>query len=258
MIIAVNNNKGGVLKTTSICNMASILAKNGNSVLVIDTDTQSNVLLSFGVVPDLVENTLYECLIQNKDALDCITTVHDNIDVLPANNKMTGFDFEVIGNPEKYGNPYYILKDKLEYLKDLYDFILIDTPPNLSLINFNVLSFVDTIIIPTELETFSLRSLIITIDAIKEFQSDMNSKLEICGVLCTKVIHNSKLHNDIKKELSEYCKQNNIKMFNTVIPRTIEYSNSVGYTMKPLSLHNSKNEKIDAYENIVKELLGGN
>ena len=259
MIICVNNNKGGVLKTTSVTNIAGVLALQGKKVLIIDCDNQANVSLSFGENPDLYRTTLYDVLIDDLPPEDAIVNVHKNIDILPSNDDLVSFEFDVIGDSDTYPEPFNIMKNKLEHLRDKYDVILIDTPPSLSLMNGNVFTFADKVLIPYQPEPYSMRSIKNTVRTVARFKKDYNPNIEILGIVRTLVLDVSNLHGAVIQQTNAYAKENGIHMFETIIPRTVQFAGAVGFEKLPLTLLKKKEKGIlffELCEEIANQLEG--
>lgn len=253
-VIAVNNNKGGSLKTTTATNLAGVLASEGHKVLVIDSDNQSNVALSFGVNPDDHEFGLYSVLIEHLDPAEAIINVHENIDILLSNDDLINFDWEVIGNKNKYKEPFLIMKNTCSDLRKEYDYILIDTPPSLSLMVGNVFTFADAVIIPFSPESYSMRSLIKVLDTISAFGQTYNSDLTLLGVVATMVNYQTTLHQYVLQETRKYCDENDIRLFDTYIPKSIRFASSVAFQGKPSTLLEKKNDMADNYFELWKEI----
>lgn len=254
-IWAISTNKGGVLKTSITTNLAGVISKD-KKVLIIDTDNQSDCLLSFGKNPDDIKLTLYDVLVHNVAAEKAIIKVHKNIDMLPANDYMTFFEFDVLTNAKKFNNPFMLLKVALQSIKDKYDYILIDTPPNLGLTQGNVLCFADRVLIPFQPENYSMRALVKIIKAINDFKGKHNPNLSILGVVATLVDSRTTLHTQVLQECRKYCFQQGIKMFDTFIPRSVRFASSVAYDRLPSTLTaDSKNSVVGKYFELYKEVL---
>lgn len=253
-VIAINNNKGGSLKSTSAVSLAGVIATEGKRVLLIDSDNQSNVALSFGQNPDDYEVGLYSVLIEGLDPAEAIVSVHENIDILPSNDDLIQFDWEVIGNSGKYPAPFEIMKNTCESLKDKYDYIIIDTPPSLSLMVGNVFTFADSVLIPFSPESYSMRSLMKVLDTISAFSTSFNPDLKLLGVVATMVNYQTTLHQYVLQETRKYCLENDIKLFDTYIPRSIRFASSVAFEGKPATLSEKKNDMAANYFELWKEI----
>jgi len=259
-IIAVSNNKGGCLKTSVVVNLSGLLAKQGKRVLIIDADNQGNVALSFGLSPDDYQDTIYDVLIDGMKPENAIFNAYENIDVLIANDDLDYLEFDVLTNMNKYDEPFMLLKDRLDGIETDYDYVLIDTPPSLSLMNGNVFTFSDKVIIPYAPELYSMRSLIEVVKTVQDFKDVYNPNLEILGVLRTLVNMQTNLHTDIIQETHKYAYENGIHIFETIIPRTIQFANAVSYNKKPATLLKKKDKALlyyDLWEEI-ETLLEGN
>lgn len=253
-VIAVNNNKGGSLKTTTSTNLAGVLASQGKKVLVIDADNQSNVTLTFGGNPDDLQVSLYDVLIEGLSPEKAIINVHNNLDVLPSNDDLIGFDFEVIGNREKYEQPFNIMKEACTKLRDKYDYIFIDTPPSLSLMVGNVFNFADSVLIPFSPESYSMRSLVKVLGTIRDFKHQFNPSLNVLGVVATMVNFQTVLHQQVMQETRRYCLENEVKLFDVYIPRSIRFASSVAYESLPAVLAKKTNDVANSYFELWKEI----
>lgn len=255
MVIAISTNKGGVLKTSITVNLAGILAANEKRVLIVDTDNQGNCLLSFGMNPDQEETTIYDVLVSGAVPAAAIRKVHDRISVIPANDDMAFFELDVLSQPRKYPKPFHLLRDRLAGIRDKYDLILIDTPPNLGLTQGNALTFADRVLIPFQPEQYSMRSLVKIVAAIEDFRANQNPGLEIMAVVPTLVDTRTVLHSQVLQECRRYCQDAGIRMTDTYIPRTIRYASSVAYDRLPSTLSDPKGQAATQYKKLAKEIL---
>lgn len=253
-IIAISTNKGGVLKTSLTTNLAGVLSKT-NRILIVDTDNQGNAALSFGKNPDQFEMTIYDVLLQGVHPKKAIYKVYKNIDILPANDDMAFFEFDVLTEVDRYPEPFALLKNALEPIQDDYDFIIIDTPPNLGLTQGNVLSFAKEVLIPFQPESYSMRSLVKILKAIDDFRERHNPSLSVLGVVGTLIDSRTVLHSQVLQECRAYCFNNSIRMFDTIIPRTVRFASSVAYEGLPATLTDKNNALVASYFELVKEML---
>ena len=126
-IIAIANQKGGVGKTTTAINLSASLAAKKKKVLVIDTDPQGNTTSGFNIDKNNLDNTIYELILGECSIQDClIRDIIPNITVLPSNVNLAAAEIELIGVEKKE----YILKNEVDWIRDQYDFIIIDCPPS--------------------------------------------------------------------------------------------------------------------------------
>ena len=180
MILTITGQKGGISKTTCAQNIGAGLAKRGYKTLLIDLDAQANLTLASGLKNAEIAGTAFE-LLQDKsnvNAVDCIAELSDNLYILPASLKLSQADFAITGIGKELR-----LKKALEPIKDIYDFVVIDTPPSLGILTVNALTTADKVIIPAQADLFSLeaiKQLYGNLQLIKEYY---NPALTIEGIL---------------------------------------------------------------------------
>lgn len=252
--IAISTNKGGVLKTSITTNLAGVLAKKKEKVLIIDTDNQGNTSLTFGRNPDQFTNTLYDVLVDGLNPKYAIVNVYKNIDILPSNRDMSFFELDVLTQLDKYKDIFYLLHHTIQKIEHNYDYILIDTPPNLGLVQGNVLTAVDEVLIPFQPENYSMRSVIDILDSIKRFKKENNPSLKVIGIVATLVDLRTTLHTEILEECRKFCYQNDLPMLDVIIPKTIRYATSVAYNRLPATLVEKKTELVKAYYDLEREI----
>ncbi|WP_373896409.1 ParA family protein [Virgibacillus sp. CBA3643] len=253
-IIAISTNKGGVLKTSITTNLAGILSKD-SKVLIIDSDNQGNASLSFGLQPDDFELSLYNVMVDGMNAKKAIVKAYENVDILPSNDDMSFLEFDILTNMHEYKKPFSLLKSKIKDIESDYDYILIDTPPNLGLTQGNVLSVSHEVLIPFQPESYSMRSLVKMLNAVKNFKEDHNPSMEVLGVVATLVDRRTVLHDEIVQECRKYCYEKGIKMFYAEIPKAIRYASSVAYEGLPATLTAKNNDLVKAYHDLKGEIL---
>lgn len=215
-IIAAGNQKGGVGKTSTIQTLAAALAALGQRVLAVDLDQQCN-LTSCYMEPSSSMASVYDLLLNKKEATQCIRGVAERIDLIPASNMLSAIEID-LGN--KAGNQVRLAK-ALRKVKNGYDFILIDTPPALGLASINAYTAADEVIIPCQADLFSIQGLDMlseTITAVKEY---CNPTLKISGILLVRYNRRTVLGREIKALLHKIAESFETKIFNTAISECI-------------------------------------
>jgi len=254
-VLACSTNKGGVLKSSVTVNLAGVWASQGKKVLIIDCDNQGNSILSFGHNPDKFEYTVYDVLLDGLAAEAAIVNVYKNIDVLPSNDDMTFFEFDVLTNKDiREKDRFLLLKKAVNHLKESYDIILVDSPPTLALTQANILSFVDYVIIPFQPEPYSMRSLVKIVQSINTLKLDTNPNIEILGILGTLVDSRANLHTEILQECRKLCEQKGWKLFETVISRSIRFADELKQQGLPATLSLPKHNIVKKYFDLAKEI----
>ena len=224
-IIAIANQKGGVGKTTTSINLSASLAAKGKKVLVIDTDPQGNTTSGFGIEKNELENTIYELILGECSIRDCIiSNIIKNVSVVPSNVNLAAAEIELIGVDKKE----YILKNEVDYVKDDYDFIIIDCPPSLNMLTINSMTTADSVLVPIQCEYYALEGLSQLIHTINLVKERLNPDLRIDGVVFT--MYDSRTN--LSMQVVENVKQNlNQKVYNTLIPRNIRLAEAPSYGM---------------------------
>lgn len=209
MIISIGNQKGGVSKTTTTLHLANAIANQGKKVLVVDLDPQSSLTIACGLEPEDITYTTYSILCEDVAASDVILDI-GNIHIIPAIIDLSVAEIQLAGVIARE----YVLKNKLDGVKDYYDYILIDCPPSLGLLTINALSASDYILIPTTTEYLALRGMDLLFSTIHKIKVNLNKGLEVMGIIPT--MHDARtLHS---REILEEIKNNypGIKMFSPV------------------------------------------
>jgi len=246
-VISVANQKGGVGKTTTAVNLSTLLAKKGKKVLLIDTDPQGNATSGLGVTKE-VELSVYDILVGETTFDETIQeTAIKNLKVCPSNISLAGAEVELVSMMSRERR----LKEKLDAIKEQYDFIIIDCPPSLGLVTLNAFTASDSVLIPVQCEYFALEGLGQLLNTVNLVKKHLNKNLEIEGALLTMYDARTNLSNQVVKEVKKYFED---KVYKTVIPRNVRLSEAPSYGM-PISIYDPKSKGAKAYEKFAKELL---
>ena len=181
-VIAIANQKGGVAKTTTTHNLGVALAAQGKRVLLIDLDSQASLTISVGLEPLEVEQTIVDVL--RKEGLplmECVQRLNDRLHIVTSIIDLAPMEMELLSRASREK----ILDRALRPVREQYDFILIDCPPQLSILTINALSCADGVVIPVKTDYLAYRGLTQLQDSIQEIQEMINPGLKVLGVIAT-------------------------------------------------------------------------
>ena len=246
-IISVANQKGGVGKTTTTINLSTMLAKKGKKVLLIDADPQGNATSGVGAEKE-VEYSTYDILVSDVEMVQALEkTIIKNLLVCPSNINLAGAEVELVSMMSREQR----LKEKLEEIKDKFDYILIDCPPSLGLITLNAFTASDSVLIPVQCEYYALEGLGQLLNTINLVKKHLNKNLEVEGALLTMYDARTNLSNQVVKEVKKYFGD---KVYKTVIPRNVRLSEAPSYGM-PITEYDPRSKGAKTYEKFTKEFL---
>ena len=250
-IIAIANQKGGVGKTTTTVNLAACLGVLEKKVLVIDADPQANATSGLGVDTESVTEGTYQVLEHTSTAAETILeTDSPNVDLIPSHIDLVAIEIELVDKP----NREYMLKQAVNDLKTIYDYILIDCAPSLGLLTLNALTAADSVIIPIQCEYFALEGLGKLLNTVKSVQRIHNPDLDIEGMLLTMYDSRLRLSNQVVEEVRKHFGD---MVFKTIIQRNVRLGEAPSYG-ESIIKYDASSKGAANYLNMASELLKKN
>lgn len=249
-IISIANQKGGVGKTTTAINLSTVLAKRNKKTLLIDMDPQGNATSGVGIEKNL-EKSIYNVLIEENSIGEAILKTNiKNLDICPSTINLAGAEVELVSMMSREMR----LKEKLENIKNNYDYILIDCPPSLGLITLNAFTASNSVLIPVQCEYYALEGLGQLLNTVKLVKKHLNKDLEIEGALLTMFDTRTNLSKQVVDEVKKYFGD---KVYKTVIPRNVKLSEAPSYGM-PITVYDSRSKGAKCYDKLGKEVIKNN
>lgn len=246
-VISVTNQKGGVGKTTTAVNVAYFLAKSGKRTLLIDFDPQGNATSGLGIDKQKLEGTMTDVILETKLLHDVILpTDHKNLFLAPTTPHLANTEVELANANRRFSR----LKNAIDNTPN-YDFVIIDSPPSLSLLTVNGLIAARYVLLPVQAEFYALEGLGQLLETMKLIRKSMNPVLDLLGVLPTMVDGRTTLSGQVHEEIKKHFPG---KVFKTTIPRNIRLAEAPSHGL-PVGAYDKFSKGARAYKAVTKEVI---
>ena len=248
-VITVTNQKGGVGKTTTSINLAFYLAKSGKDTLLIDFDPQGNASSGLGIDKRELDKSMCDVMLGEVKLAEVITKVEKNkhLFVAPTIPELANVEVQMAEMEDKFR----ILKHAIETVSDKYEYIIIDSPPSLSLLTVNGMIAADYLLLPVQTEFYALEGVAQLLESMNLVKKAMNPDLKLLGVLATMYDRRTALSSQVLAEVKKYFKD---KVFDTTIPRNVRLAEAPSHGVA-IGQYDRFSHGAKAYKSIAEEVI---
>jgi chromosome partitioning protein len=247
-VIAVANQKGGVGKTTTSINLGAALAQQGLQTLIVDCDPQANTTGGLGLQRDPTRRSLYHGLLLDIPLESLVVkTGPDCLYLIPSEKNLVGATVELTDHSARE----YLLRRRIEPLRDKFEFILLDCPPALDLLTLNALVAADSVLVPVQCEYFALEGVSELLDTLIRIRRAHNPQLAVEGILLTMYDERTNLSHQVRDDLKDFF---GAQVFQTVIPRNIRLAEAPSYGQS-IFVYDPHCRGAESYLDLAKEVL---
>jgi len=253
-IIAVANEKGGVGKTVTVLNLGAALSKKGKTVLFVDMDPQANTTKGLGIEGEDASKSTYD-LIRDPSSGNGKTAIlqtrWEGVDLIPAHVDLAGAEVELVEVAGRENR----LKNALLDIDGAYDFILLDTPPSLSLLTVNVFAYAREVVVPCQTHPYAFDALEELFDTLEAVRAEINPALKVTGILATMFDQRTRVSHRVLDKLRQDPRYREL-LFNTVIRANTTIADSAD-AGKPVVFYRSGSFGAADYLDFADEIMAG-
>ena len=250
-IIAICNQKGGVGKTTTAINLSACLAAAEKKTLLIDLDPQGNSTTGIGFNKYSIQKSVYDVLLSDVELSTLfLDTELPHLKLLPSNQALVGAEIELVDIVSRET----VLKNRLQAIRDGFDFVIIDCPPSLGLLTINALSAANAVLIPVQCEYYAMEGLADLQRTISFVRERLNDQLTVRGIVLTMFDARNNLSYQVSNEIRTHFQE---AVFQITIPRNVRLSEAPSHG-KPIILYDVNSKGASSYVALAQELLSRN
>ncbi|MBR5389431.1 ParA family protein [Candidatus Saccharibacteria bacterium] len=247
IVICITNQKGGVGKTTTAVNLGYYLAKDRYRTLIVDIDPQGNATSGLGIDKSSLNSGMVEVMLGSTTLEKAILkTKYKHLDILPTTPELANTEVELVSKKNRFS----ILKNALARIADHYDYIIIDSPPSLSLLTVNGMIASNYLLLPVQTEFYALEGVAQLLESMKLVRKAMNPRLQLLGVLATMYDKRTSLSAQVLAEIRKYFKD---RTFDTTIPRNVRIAEAPSHGA-PVGEYDKFSKGARAYKELAHEV----
>lgn len=257
--IAIINQKGGVGKTTSCCNVGAAIAQSGHRVLLIDLDPQAHLTMHLGIEPDADRKSIYDVLTDGTPIADATIPVRDRLDLVPSHIDLAAAEMELVSVVGRE----VVLREALSAVSANYDYVVIDCPPSLGVLTINGLAAVTEVLVPMQPHFLALQGVGKLLESIHLIKLRINPDIRVLGVVLCMYEAGTRLAGEVAADLKGFLEASRgtdkpwagAQVFESVIRRNIKLAECPSHGQTIFEYEARSNGAAD-YASLTAEIIG--